>query len=206
MDSSAAALDAVVSTRLIAFPRFAGSDGWNPLPTGTTGDGGLTSDSVEPMDWREDRIGSAARGENPTVLAELESGYAVIGDVQFLPGYCLLLGKDPNAKALAEMPRKDRVQFLADVDLLATAVEHGCREADPTFRRVNIDVLGNADAFVHAHVWPRYEWEPPELVRRPVWLYDPARWGETSTALGTQHDPLRASITRHLRALTDSDS
>ncbi|WP_448232066.1 hypothetical protein [Microbacterium lacticum] len=37
------------------------------------------------MDWRDDRIGAAARGENPTVLAELEGGYAVIGDVQFLP-------------------------------------------------------------------------------------------------------------------------
>lgn len=119
------------------------------------------------MDWRDDRIGSAARGEKPTVLAELESGSAVIGDVQFLHGYCVLLGKDPNAKTLAEMPRKDRVQFLADVDLLATAVEHGCREADPTFRRVNIDVLGNADAFVHAHIWPRYEWEPPNASGDP---------------------------------------
>ena len=56
------------------------------------------------------------------MLAELQSGYAVIGDVQFLPGYCVLLGKDPNAKALAEMPRQERVQFLADVDLLATAM------------------------------------------------------------------------------------
>lgn len=93
------------------------------------------------MDWREDRIGSAARGENPTVLAELQSGYAVIGDVQFLPGCCVLLGKNPRAKALADMPRHERVQFLADADLLATAVERACREADPRFRRINIDTL-----------------------------------------------------------------
>lgn len=93
----------------------------------------------------------------------------MIGDVQFLPGYCVLLGKDPHVEALADMPRRDRVQFLADADLLATAVEHACRKADSRFRRVNIDILGNADAFVHAHIWPRYEWEPPELVRRRVW-------------------------------------
>jgi hypothetical protein len=42
-------------------------------------------------DWRRDRIGSALRGENPMVLAKMKSGFAVIGDTQFLPGYCLLL-------------------------------------------------------------------------------------------------------------------
>lgn len=158
------------------------------------------------MDWREDRIGSAARGENPTVLAELQSGYAVIGDVQFLPGYCVLLGKDPRAKALADMPRHERVQFLADADLLATAVERACREADPQFRRTNLDVLGNTDPYVHAHIWPRYEWEPPERVLHPVWLYDHANWRNASTALSEQHDDLRASITRHLRSLAAADN
>ena len=157
------------------------------------------------MDWRDDRIGAAARGENPTVLAELEGGYAVIGDVQFLPGYCVLLAKDLNAKALAEMPGRHRVQFLADADLLATAVENACREADPAFRRVNIDILGNTDAFVHAHIWPRYDWEPRGLVQRPVWLYDTASWTDPTTALGDRHDGLRSSITRELRALADAD-
>ncbi len=32
-------------------------------------------------DWRDDRIGSALRGENPTVLGRLPAGFAVIGDV-----------------------------------------------------------------------------------------------------------------------------
>lgn len=158
------------------------------------------------MDWREDRIGSAASGVNPTVLAELTSGYAVIGDVQFLPGYCVLLGKDPQAKALADMPRRDRVQFLADADLLATAVERACGDLDPAFRRVNIDILGNADAFVHAHIWPRYEWEPSDLVWRPVWLYDLANWSDPATGLGKQHDDLRGRITRHLHSLAREDT
>ncbi|MER6974990.1 hypothetical protein ABT304_28285 [Nocardioides sp. NPDC000445] len=38
-------------------------------------------------DWRSERVQSAIAGRNPTVLAELEAAYAVIGDVQFLPGY-----------------------------------------------------------------------------------------------------------------------
>ena len=78
------------------------------------------------MDWRDDRVGSALRGENPTVLAELSSGFAVMEDVQFLPGYCVLLSRNPDVQALAELPREERVQFLADVDLLATAVERSC--------------------------------------------------------------------------------
>ncbi|WP_437584496.1 HIT family protein [Paramicrobacterium sp. CJ85] len=157
------------------------------------------------MDWRDDRIGSAARGENPTVIAELTSGYAVIGDVQFLPGYCVLLGRDPDARALADMPRKARVQFLADADLLATAVELACRESDSGFRRVNLEVLGNTDAFVHAHVWPRYDWEPSHLVSKPVWLYDPTNWSNPASALGSQHARLRASITRALSSLAGED-
>ena len=157
------------------------------------------------MDWREDRIGSASRGENPTVLAELTAGYAVIGDVQFLPGYCVLIGKDSQARALADLPRKERVQFLADADLLATAVERACREADPEFRRINIEILGNTDSFPHAHIWPRYEWEPRDIISGPVWNYDLDNWKDPTTALGDQHDALRVRITSHLRALMDTD-
>lgn len=153
------------------------------------------------MDWREDRIGSAARGENPTVLAETPAGYAVMGDVQFLPGYCLLLSRNPAATALAELPRAERVQYLADVDLLATAVERACRAHDSRFRRMNIEILGNTDAFVHAHLWPRYDWEPEHLVHKPVWMYDPSHWSDPAHALDGRHDALRASITAELQSL-----
>lgn len=153
------------------------------------------------MDWREDRIGSAARGENPTVLAETSAGYAVIGDVQFLPGYSVLLSRNPSATALAELPRAERVQYLADVDLLATAVERACRAHDAGFRRMNIEILGNTDAFVHAHVWPRYDWEPPALLGKPVWLYDPSHWSDPAHALDARHDALRAAIAAELASL-----
>lgn len=166
----------------------------------------MLPDNVSNMDWREDRIRSAARDENPTVLAEMRSGYAVIGDVQFLPGYCVLLAKDPEARALADLPRLDRVRFLADADLLATAVESACRDADAAFRRTNLEVLGNTDAFVHAHVWPRYEWEAPELMRKPVWVRDRASWSDPATMLGPQHDTLRMSIAERLRALMATDA
>ena len=53
--------------------------------------------------WKADRIGAALRGENPTVLARLPAGFAVMGDVQWLPGYCVLLTDDPTATRLSDL-------------------------------------------------------------------------------------------------------
>lgn len=150
--------------------------------------------------WRADRIGAALRGENPTVLARLPESFAVIGDVQWLPGYCVLLTDQPSVTRLTELPRPARVRYLDSVERLAAAVEVVCGAADPAFRRVNIEILGNTDPFLHTHVWPRYEWEPPDLVRRPVWLYPPERWRDPATSLGPEHDQLRTALRERLTA------
>ncbi|MEU3791733.1 diadenosine tetraphosphate hydrolase [Streptomyces fructofermentans] len=152
-------------------------------------------------DWRTDRIGSALRGENPTVLRRLESGFAVIGDVQFLPGYSVLLVDEPGVQRLSDLPRARRLSFLSDMDRLGEAVERACRRADPAFRRVNLEILGNTDPFLHAHVWPRFEWEPAGLVGRPVWLYPADRWSDEGSVLGPQHDALRNGIASELDRL-----
>jgi diadenosine tetraphosphate (Ap4A) HIT family hydrolase len=151
--------------------------------------------------WRDDRIGSALRGENPAVMRRLDSGFAAIGDVQFLPGYSVLLTDDPAVQRLSELPRSGRLAFLADMDRLGEAVERACRRAGPGFRRVNLEILGNADGFLHAHVWPRYDWEPAELVRLPVWLYPREMWSEERYALGPAHGPLREAIGAELDRL-----
>ncbi|WP_030849491.1 HIT family protein [Streptomyces sp. NRRL S-475] len=151
--------------------------------------------------WRDDRIGSALRGENPAVMRRLESGFAVIGDVQFLPGYSVLLTDDPAVRRLSELPRSGRLAFLADMDRLGEAVERACRRVEPGFRRANLEILGNTDGFLHAHVWPRYDWEPEELVRLPVWLYPRERWSEERYALGPRQDRLREAIGEELDRL-----
>lgn len=152
-------------------------------------------------DWRTDRIGAALRGENPTVLRRLEAGFAVIGDVQFLPGYSVLLVDDPGAQRLSDLPRHKRLAFLGEMDRLGEAVERVCRRLDPGFRRVNLEILGNTDPFLHAHVWPRFAWEPPGLVGKPVWLYPPDRWSDERFRLGPHHDELREAIGAELDRL-----
>ncbi|MFJ6836991.1 HIT family protein [Streptomyces sp. NPDC091209] len=156
-------------------------------------------------DWRRDRIGAALRGENPTVLRRLDSGFAVIGDVQFLPGYAVLLVDEPRVQRLSDLPRRKRLAFLADMDRLGEAVERTCRQRDPDFRRVNLEILGNTDPFLHAHVWPRFAWEPPELVGKPVWLYPQERWSDERFGLGPQHDALRDTIGGELDRLRTAD-
>jgi diadenosine tetraphosphate (Ap4A) HIT family hydrolase len=121
-----------------------------------------------------------------------------MGDVQWLPGYCVLLTDDPHVETLSDLSRPRRLEFLESMADLGEAVSRACREVDSAFRRVNLEILGNTDPYLHAHVWPRYEWEPPELVARPVWLYPRKKWSDEATALGPEHDALRAAITRNL--------
>ncbi len=156
-------------------------------------------------DWRMDRIGSALRGENPTVLRRLNAGFAAIGDVQFLPGYSVLLADEPKAERLSDLSSGKRLAFLSDMDHLGEAVERASRRMDAAFRRVNLEILGNTDGFLHAHVWPRFAWEPADLTRMPVWLYPRDRWTDQQYALGPRHDALRTAIGDELDRLRSAN-
>lgn len=162
------------------------------------------AETDEPPDWREDRVGSALAGRNPTVMSRLPGGFAVIGDVQFLPGYSVLITDRPGVDRLSDLPREERARFLSSMDLLGEAVEQVCAARDAAFRRVNLEILGNADALLHAHVWPRYDWEPAELITRPVWLHPRENWSDPALRLSTEHDGLRAELAAALDSLSSA--
>ncbi|HKG24505.1 MAG TPA: hypothetical protein VKB09_02605 [Thermomicrobiales bacterium] len=150
-------------------------------------------------DWRSDRVGSAERGENPLVLTRMPSGFAVIGDTQFLPGYCVLLAS-PRVGHLSDLPLAKRGRFLLDMSLLGEAIERTCRRDG--LLRVNYEVLGNADDYLHAHVFPRYRWEPIDRLRMPVWLYPRDAWTDARWWYDDEaHGPLRARIMSALNAV-----
>ncbi|AXE38361.1 diadenosine tetraphosphate hydrolase [Acidipropionibacterium virtanenii] len=152
-------------------------------------------------DFRDDRVVSALRGENPTVLARLATSFAVMGDVQFLPGYCIALVDRPGIEVLTDLPRKDRLTYLSDVDLLAEAVTNVCRSRDSAFRRVNIEILGNTYAALHIHIWPRYDWEPAARLAMPVWLYSRDHWSASKWRLSPDHDGWRRDLAREIARL-----
>ncbi|PZF87124.1 diadenosine tetraphosphate hydrolase [Micromonospora deserti] len=157
-------------------------------------------------DWRAHRVRAALHGTNPTVLRRLSAGFAVIGDVQHLPGYCVLITDDPTADRLTDLPRHRRLAFLADMDLLGEAVARVCARRDPGFRRINYEILGNLDTFLHAHVRPRYRWEPAALRDGPVYRYPDDVWRDPAYALWARHDALRARLTAELEALAGDRS
>ncbi|MDN3956374.1 HIT family protein [Sporolactobacillus laevolacticus] len=151
------------------------------------------------MDWRENRIESAKNGTNPMVLSEMKSGYAVIGDTQFLPGYCVLL---PNREvsSLNDLTIPERAQFLTDMSLIGDAIINVCHPV-----RVNYDILGNTDAFLHAHVFPRYDWEKEERRKMPVWLYDSSNWFDEEKQFSIEkHGKLKEELTKYLSAIYEN--
>ncbi|MFG2405372.1 diadenosine tetraphosphate hydrolase [Streptomyces brevispora] len=142
--------------------------------------------------WKSDRIGTAERGENPTVLARMRTGWAVIGDTQHLPAYCLLLHAG-TASHLTDLPRAERAAFLFDLALLGEAVTTVAGR-DPQFARVNYEVLGNSWPHLHGHVHARYGWESAELLHGPVWRYGEER-DVPEAALGPRHERLQQDLT-----------
>lgn len=148
-------------------------------------------------DWKADRVGSAERGENPMVVARMKSGFAVIGDTQLLPGYCVLLAY-PKVKDLRALPWQRRSRFLLDMSLIGDAIQTACNPA-----RINYSIYGNTEQFLHAHVFPWYEWEPAERQPYPVWQHPAEMWRDAQHAYSdTAHRSLREKISAALRSRT----
>ena len=147
-------------------------------------------------DWKNDRIGSALRGENPMVIAKMKSGFAVIGDNQFLPGYCVLLGY-PKADSLNELTLTRRSQYLLDMTLIGDAIIKVCHPL-----RVNYQILMNLDHYLHAHIEARYDWEPEQLKQGPSYFYPKEqRYAEKYEYSEQKYGKLKRNLTDALNAI-----
>ena len=111
------------------------------------------------------RVEAARAGTNPTVICRVPSGWAVLGDIQFLRGYSLLL-PDPVVPDLNSLDNKQRARFLQDMVLIGDAL----LEVTGAYL-MNYEILGNTEPALHAHVIPRYMTEPEELRKVPAWFY-----------------------------------
>lgn len=108
--------------------------------------------------------------KDPTTLIKMSSGYACLGNTQFLSGYCVLFA-DPAVKSLNDLNLKDRTEFLVDMGILGDAIMEVCNPL-----RVNYGILGNSHPYLHAHLFPRYDSEPEHLQKRNVWQYPESYW------------------------------
>ena len=112
------------------------------------------------------RVDEARRGLNPKVICRVHSGWVVLGDIQLLRGYSLLL-PDPVVDDLNALSAEQRKTYLYEMSVLGDALL-----ASTNSYRINYEILGNTEAALHAHVFPRYMDEPEERRQNPIWLYD----------------------------------
>ena len=113
-----------------------------------------------------ERVRQCQAGEYPKAICRLSSGWVVLGDVQFLRGYSLLL-PDPVVPHLNAMDAELRKVFLYEMSVVGDVILEISGAV-----RINYEMLGNVEPALHAHIFPRFEDEPEELRLKPVWLYD----------------------------------
>lgn len=143
---------------------------------------------TDKADWKKDRFGAAARGENPMFVAPLAAGLVFLHDAQFLPGWCVLFAR-PETGRLEDLDPDRARRFLDDMARLGRALAASCRP-----RRVNYAIYGNTAPVLHAHVVPRYDWEPADRVTQPVWTYPAQAWRDPRLDDPASHAPLRDKI------------
>ncbi|MCU0975593.1 MAG: VOC family protein [Steroidobacteraceae bacterium] len=131
------------------------------------------------------RVASLRAGNDPTMVARLSSGWAVLGDPQVLRGYCLLL-PDPVVPTLNDLDGPARRRFLDDMAALGDAVL-----AVTGALRINYAMFGNVEPALHAHVFPRYAHEPEDLRKAHPWAYD---WSKSEPFDLMRHAALRDGL------------
>ena len=122
-----------------------------------------------------DRIELIKQGKNPHFVKELETGYVVIGDGQYFKGYTLFLAKE-HVTELHQMEYATKIKFLEEMSIVQEAVAKAFQA-----EKMNIELLGNGDAHVHWHLFPRKAGDMQGYGhngRGPVWW---APWEEMSS-------------------------
>jgi diadenosine tetraphosphate (Ap4A) HIT family hydrolase len=119
-----------------------------------------------PLTAIDRQVEALRAGREPRLIARLPSGWALLGERQFLRGYALLL-PDPVVPTLNALQGPERARFLLDLARLGDAVL-----AVTGAVRINYAMLGNLEPALHAHVIPRYAQEPEALRTAHPWAYD----------------------------------
>ena len=137
-----------------------------------------------------ERVELARRGQNQFVICRMKSGWLVIGDVQPLPGYCVLLA-DPVVESINALDRGQRTQYSLDAIRAGDALL-----AVTDAYRINYETLGNSEPALHTHIIPRYRTEPDEKRRRLAWIA--YNWATARRFESAQDGPFVERMLRHL--------
>jgi diadenosine tetraphosphate (Ap4A) HIT family hydrolase len=111
------------------------------------------------------QVASSRAGTEPALISQMPSGWVVLCNMQYLPGYCVLL-PDPVVPSLNALTREKRAEYLCDMSTVGDAL----LEVTDAFR-INYAIMGNSDPALHAHIVPRYMSEPEHIRKHLPWSY-----------------------------------
>jgi diadenosine tetraphosphate (Ap4A) HIT family hydrolase len=114
------------------------------------------------------QVAAARAGTEPALICQMPSGWAVLCNMQYLSGYCILL-PDPVAPSLNALTREKRAEYLCDMSTIGDAL----LDVTDAFR-INYAIMGNSDPALHAHIVPRYMSEPEHIRKHLPWSYPQA--------------------------------
>lgn len=137
------------------------------------------------------RIQGIKDGTNPYFVAELQTGYVVLGDHQLFRGYSLLLFKD-HEDALHRLDDEMRTTFLEEMSLLGKAVNSAFAPL-----KLNYELLGNSIDHLHWHIFPRHADDPRPV--GPVWVVDKTvRYAESARPTPHELNVLKRQLLHEL--------
>ena len=99
-------------------------------------------------------VEKAQKGENPFVIAKLETCWVVATEQPLTRGHCMTLA-DPVVFSVNDLSEELRMKYFRDV----------CRVGDALIEingayRINYETLCNVAQALHSHIIPRYNDEP----------------------------------------------
>ncbi|HRJ02741.1 MAG TPA: HIT family protein [Hyphomonas sp.] len=138
-----------------------------------------------------ERIEQIARNQNRLFVAEVQTGYVVLGDFQFFRGYTLLLAKS-HVPELHMLESSEKELFLREMSLVAESV---FRCFQPV--KLNYECLGNAEPHLHWHIFPRHADDPSP--RTSSWKVEQAvRYAERYRLSDTELNTMKTALLTEL--------
>ena len=146
-----------------------------------------------------ERIDMIKSNNNPYLVKELETGYVVIGDHQRFHGYTLFLCKQ-HVTELHHLEKSFKLRYLEEMSLVSEAVSNAFH-AD----KMNIELLGNGDAHVHFHLFPRRINDMP--INGPVWwLSKEEMWHDSYKIHGKELEEMKDKLLKELEQTIKNNS
>jgi diadenosine tetraphosphate (Ap4A) HIT family hydrolase len=143
------------------------------------------------------RIDLIKKGQNKYFVKELQSGYVVLADFQYFPGYTIFLSKI-HTDELHKLGKENREIFLNEMAVVAEVVNNVFKP-----KKLNYELLGNTDHHLHWHLIPRYGTDPnPDT---SSWVVDKAiRYDEKYRPSDAELNKMKKKLSEELDILINS--